>query len=142
MAKVSGRHGQKVAAAQWQNKRHSILSSRVQIHQICTDVNYIDCWVHISFIYFLCTCPMGPISQSVCCLVTLSSLVFVNTLAYQAHSLVTKKIMCCEYGPRGCNHNTSYSTQLTNQPNKLECQIAIRWICLSGTDTLAYWTHL
>ncbi len=38
-------------------------------------------------------------------------------------------------------NNTSYLSQLTYWPNKLECQISLGWICLSGTNTLAYWTH-
>ncbi len=44
-----------------------------------------------------------------------------NTQAYWIHSSVQKKIKCCEYGPRDWIYNISYSLQLMNWPNKLNC---------------------
>jgi hypothetical protein len=42
-----------------------------------------------------------------------------NTLAYWAHSKVTKKMKCCEYGTRVHIHKASFSSQLTNGSDKL-----------------------
>ncbi len=42
----------------------------------------------------------------------------------------------------GSIHSTSFYSQLTNWPNKLECYITVGYKCLTGTNTLAYWIHL
>ncbi len=39
-------------------------------------------------------------------------------------------------------HNTSFSSQLMNGLNKLECYIAIGWKGLQRSNTLAYWANL
>ncbi len=47
---------------------------------------------------------MGSPSKLECfALTSISSQVEYNTLAYWAHSQATKKMKCCEYGPR-CQH--------------------------------------
>ncbi len=38
-------------------------------------------------------------------------------------------------------HKHSFSSQLTNGPNKLECYIRVGKKGLPGTNTLAYWTQ-
>ncbi len=53
--------------------------------------------------------------------------------------VILKKIKCCEYINWSHIHN-SFSLELTNGPNKLDCHITVDWKCLSGTNTLAYWT--
>jgi len=45
-------------------------------------------------------------------------------------------------GSWDCIHNTSFSSRLTNGPNKLECYIALRWKHLPIANTLASWAHL
>jgi hypothetical protein len=42
-----------------------------------------------------------------------------NALAYSAHSKVTKKMKFSEYNPWGHILSTSFSSYLTNGPNKL-----------------------
>jgi hypothetical protein len=37
-----------------------------------------------------------------------------------------------------CIHNPSFSLQLPNGPNKLECYITLGWKGMSGTNTAAY----
>jgi hypothetical protein len=37
--------------------------------------------------------------------------------------------------------NTSFSSQLTNKPNKLVCYITINQEGLEAANTLAYWAH-
>ncbi len=49
---------------------------------------------------------------------------------------------CFEYGP-GCNIlNTSFSLQLINVPNKLECLSIAILSSVVFDKTLAYWDHL
>jgi hypothetical protein len=43
----------------------------------------------------------------------------MNTLAYWAHSKVTKKIKHCEYGTSVHIHNAEFSSELTNGSNNL-----------------------
>ncbi len=54
-------------------------------------------------------------------------------------------IHCCKYfnsaGPRSCIHNTSFSWEVMNEPNKLECYILVGWKGLTGLNTLAYLSH-
>ncbi len=57
-------------------------------------------------------------------LVNLSSLVLWNGLAYRADSKVTKKMKCCEYGPK---------------PNKLECLTLVNLSSLVLWNGVAYW---
>jgi hypothetical protein len=38
-------------------------------------------------------------------------------------------------------HHLQFYSQHTNWPSKLECYITVGWKCLSGTNTLAYWTQ-
>ncbi len=63
-----------------------------------------------------------------------------NTLAYYGTELspAAKKF----YEKRGSITDTLYSSQLMNSPNKLECYITLGLIRLSGTNALAYRTHL
>jgi hypothetical protein len=49
----------------------------------------------------------------------LSNIKHLNTLTYWSNLSVTKKIKCCEYGPRGCIHNTPFSSKLINVNKKL-----------------------
>ncbi len=58
-----------------------------------------------------------------------------NTLTYQACSMNMK---CCEYEPRNCIQNTSFSSEITNGPNKLECYIKLGWKSFPVTNTLTY----
>ncbi len=39
-------------------------------------------------------------------------------------------------------HKTSFSSLLTNGPNKLEYYIRVGWKGLPVTNAQAYWTHL
>ncbi len=64
-----------------------------------------------------------------------------NTVAYCTLLKVTQKMMCCEYDSRSLIHNTLFSSQLMNGPNKLECYTTLGWKCLPGPNTLAYWDH-
>jgi hypothetical protein len=41
----------------------------------------------------------------------------------------------------GSIHNASFSLQLTNGHNKLECYITLDLKGFTGTNTLAYWAH-
>jgi hypothetical protein len=61
-----------------------------------------------------------------------------NSLAYWSPFMSYKKMKCFEYGPRGRIHNFSFSSQITNWPNKLDCYITVGWKCLSGTNALIY----
>jgi hypothetical protein len=45
-------------------------------------------------------------------------------------------------GPSKYTHDTSFSLELMNLINKLECYIAPDWKGLLVTSTLAYWAHL
>jgi len=47
--------------------------------------------------------------------------VYINALAFSAHSVIVKKMMRCEYDIKGRVHNTSFSTSLMKEPNTLEC---------------------
>ncbi len=39
------------------------------------------------------------------------------------------------------NHNTLFSSQLLNEPNKPLCYTTIGWNGLPGINTLAHWAH-
>jgi hypothetical protein len=43
---------------------------------------------------------------------------------------------------RVCIHNTSFSSELNNNQNKLECYSKLHWKGLHGTNTRANWAHL
>ncbi len=44
-----------------------------------------------------------------------------NTLAYLGLFISYVKLKCCEYNTRDNIHNTSFSSLLKNEANKLEC---------------------
>jgi hypothetical protein len=75
------------------------------------------------------------------CYITILEKLAKNRLAYLAHTYITKKIKCCEYSPCDYIHNTSFSSQLMNGPNKLECYITQHWKGLPKTNSLAYLAH-
>ncbi len=56
----------------------------------------------------------------------------INTLAYWAHSYVAKKIMCCEYQSWGRIQNPSFSSELTEGPDKL------KFLSLASFSNLEY----
>jgi hypothetical protein len=58
------------------------------------------------------------------------------SLVYLSLAPVTKKKVSLDL-----IHNTPFSLQLMNWPNKLECYITLRWKGLTGRNTLAYWAH-
>jgi hypothetical protein len=53
-----------------------------------------------------------------------------------------KKIKFCEYVPNGVFHNTSFSSQLNIEPNKLNCYNILGRKGLPMTNPLAYLVHL
>ncbi len=70
-------------------------------------------------LHFPCNSQMGPISQSVyLSRAFLAQCDETLQLIGPIHNLRKK---CCEYSPRGIIHKTSFSLQLTNRHNKLEC---------------------
>jgi hypothetical protein len=48
------------------------------------------------------------------------------------------KMKCCKYGPLGRIHNSSFSWELKNEPNKLECYIILGWKGLPVVNSLSY----
>ncbi len=44
-----------------------------------------------------------------------------NTVTYWANWQVAKEMKCCEYGPRSCDQNPSFSLKSMNGFNKLVC---------------------
>ncbi len=66
------------------------------------------------------------------------SLAEKNTLAYLIElSLTKKKNMAWEKGALSHIHNTSFSSSLTIQLNKLECLLIASLFCLVSCNTLA-----
>ncbi len=50
--------------------------------------------------------------------------------SYLVYNNILKKFVkkkFCGYGPWGCIHNTSFSSQPINGPSKLECCIELGW---------------
>jgi hypothetical protein len=45
-------------------------------------------------------------------------------------------IKCCEFNSRDRIHNASFSSNLMNGLNKVECYITIDWKAETGTNTL------
>ncbi len=60
-------------------------------------------------LYFLRNIQIGPISLTVILHMARLDCQGKNTLAYWTHLQVRKKLMCCEYGPRGRIQNTLFS---------------------------------
>jgi hypothetical protein len=50
-----------------------------------------------------------------------------------------EKIKCCEYIPRDCIHNSSFSLKLINGINRLDDYNTLHKNGFAGTNTLAYW---
>ncbi len=64
-----------------------------------------------------------------------------NPLAYNAHSQVAEKMKYCDYSTRDCIHKTLFSSQLKNDPNKLEFYITLGQKGLSVKNSLDYNVH-
>ncbi len=92
-------------------------------------------------LHFLCNLWMEPNKLECLSLARLSRLP-LSTLAYRVHSLVCKKIKCCESSSAsGHIHNISFSSKLTNQSNIPECCNTLSRKGLPVTNALAYWAH-
>jgi hypothetical protein len=52
---------------------------------------------------------------------------------------VSEVLRCITLG--GCIHIASFSLQLSNGPNKLECYITLGWKGLKWTNALPNWAH-
>ncbi len=94
----------------------------------------------------------GPNTQECCITLVWKGLPLTSTLAYCAHSKVTKKIKCCYYGSRISVQkrklrqryhilNASFSVHFMNGPITQECYIILGRKGLPLTSTLAYCAH-
>jgi hypothetical protein len=63
----------------------------------------------------------------------------VNTLAYYD---TAQNISVNFFVVLGCIHNNSFSSQVKNEPNKLECYITLGWKGFPVTKTPAYWAQM
>jgi hypothetical protein len=52
-----------------------------------------------------------------------------------------KKMNCCEYRHWAPIHKTSFSSELMNWPNKLECYLKNGWTGFPVSNTLAFQVH-
>jgi hypothetical protein len=84
----------------------------------------------------------GPYKLECLSLAGLSNLLQCSTLPYWAHSQCTKKMKCCEYGPKDHIHSALFSFYLMHGPCKLECLSLAGQSNLLQFSTLPYWAHL